>query len=153
MKTPITVLSLALSCLIGASALAEPPARAERGAHMDRLAVLLDMNDYQKTEVEKIFKEQREQMRTAHEQARASGVRPSREDMINARKQSRQTLDTRLSSVLDATQLQKLAVLQEMQRPHARPDHRGDKRPGKRGERGAGKRTAPTEGSEGTPAQ
>lgn len=144
MKTPIAVLALTLSCLIGANAMADAPTRPDRGAHMERLALLLDMNDYQKTEVEKIFTEQREQMRTAREQARASGVRPSREEMRAAHLQSKQNLDARLAGVLDATQLKKLAALKDMQRPHARPGHRGGKHPGKWGERSPGKRHAPT---------
>lgn len=138
MKTPLTVLSLALTCFIGASALAEPPARPAPGAHMDRLALLLDMNDYQKTEVARIFKEQHEQMRANREQTRESGVRPSREDMRAAHQQAQENLNARLSSVLDATQLQKLAALKEMQGPRGGPG----KRPGHRGERGNGKRQA-----------
>lgn len=144
MKTPLAALALTLSCLIGASAMADAPTRPDRSAHMDRLALLLDMNDYQKTEVEKIFTEQREPMRAARAQSRASGVRPSREDMRAAHLQSKENLDTRLAGVLDATQLKKLAALKDMQRSHARPGHRGGKHPGKWGERGPGKRSAPT---------
>lgn len=140
MKNPITVLALTLTCLIGTAALADAPARPDRGGHIDRLAVLLDMNDYQKTEVEKIFQDQREQMRAARQQARASGTRPSREDMRAAHQQARADLDARLASVLDSSQLNKLAVLKEMQRAQARPHHRGGKHPGKWGERSSGKR-------------
>ena len=111
MKTRITV--LALAWLATGVALAEAPAATPRGPDMDRMALLLDLNAYQKTEVEKVLKEQHEQMRAARETARASGERPSREEMKARHKQSRQELQTKLSGILDETQMKKFAALRE----------------------------------------
>ncbi len=66
---------------------------------MDRsMALLLDLDAYQKTEVEKILKEQHEQMRADRSNAGAcaSGTRPSREEM-KLKSESKQELNTKLS--------------------------------------------------------
>ncbi len=68
---------------------------------------------YQKTEVEKILKEQHEQMRADFNAARASGTRPSRDEMKAKREQSKQELHTKLSAVLNETQLKKFDALHE----------------------------------------
>jgi len=112
MKTKVTL--LALAWLATGVALAESPAAASRGPHMDRMALLLDLDAYQKTEVEKVLKEQHEQMRAAREAARlAGGERPSREEMQAKRQQAKQELRTKLSGILNETQLQKFEALQE----------------------------------------
>ena len=119
MKTKVTLLALAWLASGVAFAAADtttattPPARVAPGPDMDRLALLLDLDAYQKTEVEKILKEQHEQMRTAREAARASGTRPSREEMQALREQHKQELQTRLSGVLNETQLKKFDALRE----------------------------------------
>lgn len=115
MKTPVTL--LALAWLASGVALAEP-ATTPPGPDMDRMALLLDLNDYQKTEVEKVLKEQREQMRAAREAARASGSeRPTREEMKAKHEQFKQELRTKLSGILDETQLKKFEALHEGRGP------------------------------------
>ena len=105
---------LALTLLAGGMALAEPPAPPSQAERMDRMALLLDLDAYQKTEVEKILKEQHEQMRAARDSARASGAeRPSREEMKAKHDQYQQELHTKLSGVLNETQLKKFDALHE----------------------------------------
>lgn len=119
MKTKVTLLALAwLASGVAfaadtTTATTTPPARVAPGPDMDRLALLLDLDAYQKTEVEKILKEQHEQMRADFDAARASGTRPSREEMKAKREQSKQELHTKLSSVLNETQLKKFEALRE----------------------------------------
>ena len=77
------------------------------------MALLLDLDAYQKTEVEKILKEHHETRRSEIEAARASGTRPTREEMQAKREQSKQELHTKLSGVLNETQLKKFDALHE----------------------------------------
>lgn len=126
MNTKVTLLALAwLASGVAFAAdtttpTTTPPARVAPGPNMDRLALLLDLDAYQKTEVEKILKEQHAQRRAAFEAARASGTRPSREEMKAKREQSRQELNTRLSMVLNETQLKKFEALREHGPRHGR---------------------------------
>ncbi|MFC4309664.1 hypothetical protein ACFPN2_11290 [Steroidobacter flavus] len=120
MKSKVTLLALAwLASGVAfaadtTTATTTPPARVAPGPDMDRLALLLDLNSYQKTEVEKILKEQHEKMRSEFEAARAAGAaRPSRDEMKAKREQAKQELQTKLSAVLDETQLKKLEALHE----------------------------------------
>ena len=111
---------LVLAWLTSSVALAQTPATPAPGPaaeRMDRMALLLDLDAYQKTEVEKILKEHHEKMRAEHEAARASGTRPSREEMQAKREQSKQELHTRLSGVLNETQLKKFDALRESHGP------------------------------------
>ena len=119
MKTKVTLLALAwlasgVAFAADTTTATTPPARVAPGPDMDRLALLLDLNAYQKTEVEKILKEQHEQMRSEFEAARASGAaRPSRDEMKAKREQAKTELHTKLSAVLDETQLKKFDALHE----------------------------------------
>ncbi|HWK49334.1 MAG TPA: hypothetical protein VNR40_05575 [Steroidobacter sp.] len=119
MKTKVTLLALAwLASGVAfaadtTTAPTAPPARVAPGPNMDRLALLLDLDAYQKTEVEKILKEQHEQMRTDFAAARASGTRPSRDEMKAKREESKQELHTKLSAVLNETQMKKFDALHE----------------------------------------
>jgi len=134
MKTKVTLLALAwLASGVAFAAdtptatTTTPPARVAPGPNMDRLALLLDLDAYQKTEVEKILKEQHEQMRADFDAARASGTRPSRDEMKAKREQSKQELHTKLSSVLNETQLRKFEALHE-RGPGPGPGHGFGKR-------------------------
>jgi hypothetical protein len=114
MKSQVTLLALAW---LGSSvALAQTPTTADAGPpaqRMDRMALLLDLDAYQKTEVEKILKAHHEKMRSEHEAARASGTRPTREEMEAKREQSQTELRTQLSGVLNEMQLKKFEALHE----------------------------------------
>jgi Spy/CpxP family protein refolding chaperone len=119
MKTTVTLLALAwlasgvAFAADSTTATTTPPARVAPGPDMDRMALLLDLDSYQKTEVEKILKEQHEQMRADFDAARASGTRPTRDEMKAKREQSKQELNTKLSAVLNETQMKKFEALHE----------------------------------------
>lgn len=144
MKTKVTLLALAwLASGVAfaadtSTAASTPVAKVAPGPDMDRMALLLDLDAYQKTEVEKILKEQHEQRRADFDAARASGIRPSRDEMKAKREQSKQELHAKLSSVLNETQLKKFEALRE----HGRGPGRGF---GKRG--WDGKDKSPTSSS------
>lgn len=125
MKAPVTL--FALAWLASSVALAETPAASAPGPNMDRMALLLDLDAYQKTEVEKVLKEHHEQVRAARAAARASGERPSRDEMKVKREQYRQELHTKLSGVLNETQLKKFDALHEGRGPGRHFKHRGAK--------------------------
>ena len=58
------IYAVAVSMVLTGIAMAQPPGRAE---HMDRMAILLDLDEYQKTEVQRIMQEQRESARATRE--------------------------------------------------------------------------------------
>jgi Spy/CpxP family protein refolding chaperone len=84
-----------------------------RGPDMDRLALLLDLNDQQKSQVQQVLDEQHEQMRAAMEQEHASGQHPSRDEMRAKHEQLQKDTMDKLSSILDAQQLKKFQALAE----------------------------------------
>ncbi len=106
----------AVLVLTAAAASAQPPhAPGGRGGPPDieRLTVLLDLDAYQKGEVERILTEQRAAMRETREQHVESGERPSREEMHARREQGRAELITKLQGVLTEQQITKFKVLTE----------------------------------------
>jgi hypothetical protein len=84
-----------------------------RGPDMDRLALLLDLNDAQKSQVEQVLNEQHEQMRATMEQQHASGQKPTRDEMRAKHEQLQKDTMSKLSSILDAQQLKKFQALSE----------------------------------------
>jgi hypothetical protein len=95
-------------------AVAQPPGGPPGGAFdIERLAILLDLDAYQKGEVERVFQEQREARIAAREQRAASGERPTREEMFAQREQAQQELFAKLQNTLTEQQLTKLKVLME----------------------------------------
>jgi len=122
---------VALSTLLAGIAAAQPP---EAGERMDRMAVLLDLNDYQKSEMQRIFEEQRETFRAAHEAARESGERPSREEMQAQRQQARESLRSQLEAVLTPEQMTKFDILADEARGRGGRGHGPGPRGGDRGE-------------------
>ena len=121
------VYAVAISTVVAGIAMAQPPGRAE---HMDRMAILLDLDEYQKTEVQRIMQEQRETARAAREAMRESGERPSREERAARREQMREATMTQLQAVLRPEQITKFEVLREMA---------GERGRGRRGGRGEGR--------------
>ena len=121
------VYAVALSTIVTGVALAQPPGRAE---HMDRMAIRLDLAEYQKTEVQRILQEQRENARALRETMRESGERPTREERVARREQMRDATMTQLQDVLRPEQITKFEVLSDMARERGR---------GGRGGRGEGR--------------
>lgn len=101
---PFTIL------LAAASASAAPP----HGPDMDKVALLLDLDEYQRQQVEQAFSEQREAQRAAFE---AADERPDFETIRAAREQALTGLKTSLADVLSPLQLEKLEALMTLA-PH-----------------------------------
>jgi hypothetical protein len=106
-------------------AVAQPPGGPLGGAlDIERLAILLDLDAYQKGEVERVFQEQREARIAAREQREPSAQRPTREEMLAQRQQSRADLLGKLQNILTQQQLTKLELL--MEPPRGPRGRRGD---------------------------
>ena len=75
--------------------------------------MLLDLDAYQKGEVERVLGEQRAAMRAARAEAEESGQRPSREELEARRVERQAALMSQLSNVLTEQQLTKFKVLME----------------------------------------
>jgi Spy/CpxP family protein refolding chaperone len=119
-----------------------PPGNGRHGPHrppgfdIDRLAVLLDLDPYQKDQVQQALTDQRNAMRAERQNDKAAGTRPSFQEMQARRAQAEQDLIGKLSTVLSDTQITKLKILLE-------PPHRGfDGSPG--GTSGTGPSNGPT---------
>lgn len=107
--------------LIAGTALADGPRHGgHRGPDFDQLAIVLELDDYQKQEFERIVTEHRQAAMERREAHRASGERPDRETMQAMREQMHANLRTQLETVLTAEQLEKFDALKAM---------RGDRRP------------------------
>src|SRR4051794_24769356 len=98
---------------------ASPPPHGGHGPHgpagfdIERLAVLLDLDPYQKGQVEQALTDQRNAMRAERQSQKAAGTRPSFQEMQARRAQAEQDLIGKLSTVLSDTQITKLKVLLE----------------------------------------
>jgi hypothetical protein len=111
-------------------AVAQPPEGPRGGAlDIERLAILLDLDAYQKGEVERVLEEQRAARLAAREERAASGERPTREEMFAQREEARAALRSQLQNILTEQQLTKLDVLTEMRSGPGGPG-------GRRGPRG-----------------
>jgi len=128
-----TVLALALLAAGAASAqtTTPPPNAAARQAQMmNNLATLLDLTATQKPQVQAILEEEHTQMQAQHaqirelfEQAKASGTKPDFSQIKAMHQQIETDTITKLTPVLDATQLAKFQVLQKMHHPHFHGHH------------------------------
>jgi Spy/CpxP family protein refolding chaperone len=121
---------LALVLLCGASAaFAQTPSEQHSGppnpAHqLDRLTTLLDLTDTQKAQVKTILDAEHAKMRAQFQAAKASGTKPSFDEMRAARQQSLAETIQQLTPVLTASQLKKFQVLkEEEQGPRGRGPH------------------------------
>ena len=90
-----------------------PPGPPQVAYNIDKLEILLDLDAYQKSEVQKIFDARRDAMRTQREQMRSAATRPSREQMQKEREASAVATRAQLQKVLTEQQLKKLEVLTE----------------------------------------
>ena len=110
---------LLLALLASASLYAQNGAPShEMAAHeakmMDNLAVLLDLTDAQRPQVEAILKDEHAKMHHAMEQAHASGTMPDHAQMKATHEQIHQDAVQRLTPVLSPLQLQKFQILSDM---------------------------------------
>jgi Spy/CpxP family protein refolding chaperone len=124
---------LALVLLCGASvAFAQTPSEQRSGppnaAHqLDRLTTLLDLTDTQKAQVKTILDAEHAKRIAQYQAAKASGTKPSFDEMRAARQQSLAETIRQLTPVLTASQLKKFQVLREEEHgprgggPHVQP--------------------------------
>ena len=118
MKSRVALIAAAL--LASAVALAGPH-EGQHGPDMDRMAVLLDLNDSQKAEVQKVLCEQHDKLKAVHEQQHAAGTKPTREERQKFHEELKQDTVTKLQGVLSADQMKKFEVL--MDHPRGHRDH------------------------------
>ena len=113
-----TVLVLTALCLTAGAVSAEPPDAPAQGRRpsIERLAADLQLDDYQKGEVERILEAQHQSMRTARAQLEASGEQPSREEMRKRREQMQPETLEALKPILTEEQLQKFQTLMKDRR-------------------------------------
>jgi Spy/CpxP family protein refolding chaperone len=124
MKTRVALIAAAL--LASAVALAGPH-EGHPGPDMDRMAVLLDLNDSQKAEVQKIFEEQHQKLDAKHEELKAAGTKPTREERQKFHEEMKQDMTTRLQGVLTPEQMKKFDALMDHPRgPRGQGWHHGD---------------------------
>ena len=99
-----------------------PGGRHESPAQrLDNLATLLDLTDAQKTQVQAVLEAEHAKMKALHEQAEASGQKPTFEQMKAAHVQAQQDTLTQLTPILSPAQLKKFQVLMAERgpgRPH-----------------------------------
>jgi len=88
---------------------------------MDHLATLLDLTDAQKTQVQAVLEEEHTKMKAQHDQADASGTKPTFEQMKAAHEQAQQDTLTKLTPILTPAQLKKFQVLMAEHGPPGRP--------------------------------
>ena len=108
--------ALALLCVVSAAIAQSPPQGPANGGgerQLERLTVLLDLTDTQKSQVKTILDAEHEKMRAQFQAAKASGTKPSFEQMRAAREQARSETVQQLTPVLTPAQLKKFEVLME----------------------------------------
>ena len=106
----VSVLVLAALAAGAATAGSMPPDKNR----MESLAVLLDLTDAQKPQVESIIQAEHAQMKALIEQAKAAGGKPDFQALHAARQQISQDTLAKLSGVLSPAQLKKFQTLQQM---------------------------------------
>ncbi|RPI58132.1 MAG: hypothetical protein EHM50_11075 [Lysobacterales bacterium] len=110
-------LVLAVFGLAAGAASAQPFGPPPEGRFdIDDLAILLDLDAYQKGELDRVLTEQREALRAERdraprEQSAASDERRSREDMRSRRDANREELLGKLRNTLTEQQITKLRIL------------------------------------------
>lgn len=120
MKARVALIAAAM--LASAVALAGPH-QGHQGPDMDRMATLLDLNDSQKAEVQKILNEQHEKFEAKHQELQASGTKPTREEREKFHEEMKQEMTTKLQGVLTPEQIKKFDAL--MDHPHGPPHGQG----------------------------
>lgn len=121
MKALMKASVVALAALWAGAALAGAGGGSE-ASHMEKLAILLDLTDAQKPQVETILQGEHAQMKALIEQTKAAGAKPDFQALHAARQQINQDTLTKLSGVLSPIQLKKFQTLQQM---HHGFGHRG----------------------------
>jgi len=88
---------------------------------MDHLATLLDLTADQKTQVQAVLEEEHARMKAQRDQARASGTKPTFEEMKAAHEQAQKDTLAKLTPILSPDQLKKFQALMAERGPPGRP--------------------------------
>ncbi len=101
--------------LMSGAALAQPALAAPTHGRMniDKLEILLDLDAYQKQELQKLLEARREAMQAKREEMRASTTRPDFAQMKAEREAARLQTRAQLEQLLSEQQLKKFDVLTE----------------------------------------
>jgi len=113
MKLLVKASLLALAALWAGAALAGADG-GNQASHMEKLAILLDLTDAQKPQVESILQGAHAQMKALFQQTQAAGGKPDFQALHAARQQIDQDTLTKLSGVLSPLQLKKFQTLRQM---------------------------------------
>jgi len=131
MKALLKVSVVALAALWAGVALAQTPGGAGRASRMENLAVLLDLTDTQKAQVQTILQGEHAQMKSLFEQAQAAGGgKPDFQSMRAAHQQIAEDTLTKLSTVLSPAQVKKFQALQQLHHGFGHRGGRGGPPPG-----------------------
>ena len=116
-----------MACTLAASVFAQTPPPGPPGPplDMDRIALLLDLDSYQKIEVKKLLDAQRTGMDARRKQLQESGERPSRDAMRAEREKADKAMLESLQQVLNDLQIAKFKAL--MHGPRAMGPPPGDR--------------------------
>lgn len=121
-----------MACTLSASVFAQTPPPGPPGPpmDMDRIALLLDLDSYQKSEVKKLLDAQRTAMQERRKQVQESGQRPSRDAMRAEREKAEKAMLESLQQVLNEQQIAKFKALMQGPRPMGPPpgERRGEDR-------------------------
>ncbi|HEY5809852.1 MAG TPA: hypothetical protein VIT67_17900, partial [Povalibacter sp.] len=108
----ITIAAILL--LAAGAALAEAPGPPPDGAaRLDRLAVLLDLDEGQKVAVKQVFEEQASERKALWDKTNESQTRPSREEMHAQHEKMRNETIDKLRPILSDQQMTKFQALTE----------------------------------------
>lgn len=117
MKSSLLAAMAVCAAAIASAQPPDPPTPQHNAAwearRMDRLALLLDLNAAQKSEVQMILDTERSRAQAAFTQFKSSGTRPTREQRQQLHDQIKSDTDSQLSGVLSPLQVQKFDALHE----------------------------------------
>jgi hypothetical protein len=115
-----TLPAVALVLLSSLAAAQTPPLGAGHGlaARMDRLAILLDLTDSQKAQVQQVLEEEHAKSRALFQQQKASGVTPTPDQWKASHAQLHQETLTRVHALLSDDQFKKFQVLSQPNAGH-----------------------------------
>jgi hypothetical protein len=127
-----TVLPLLMVLLAGPAVAGPGPGPYNDGPHMDidKLAILLDLDEYQKQQVGEIVAARKEERDALRAEIEESGERPDPATVREWHESSQAELRESLAAVLSPEQLEKFEILaerptQRMLRHRGRPDRAG----------------------------
>jgi Spy/CpxP family protein refolding chaperone len=96
-------------------AVAQPPAggRPDAAQRLERLATLLDLTDTQKLQVQQVLDEEHAKMQTLHDQMKASGQKPSFDQIRATHEQLHQETLAAVKPILTTAQYNKFVILSQ----------------------------------------